>query len=41
MRNLNVLGRYSAAFIPADGDLRLLRAPDAPWLDEDDDGTEA
>ncbi len=40
-RNLNVLGRYSfTAQVPAGGALRPLRAPEAPGLDEDDDGTE-
>jgi TnpA family transposase len=38
-RNLNVLGRYSfTASNPAEGDLRPLRDPDAPELDEHDDG---
>jgi Domain of unknown function (DUF4158)/Tn3 transposase DDE domain len=38
-RNLNVLGRYSfTASVPAAGALRPLRDPDAPELDEDDDG---
>jgi hypothetical protein len=40
-RNLNLLGRYSfTASVPAAGDLRPLRDPDAPELDEDDDGAE-
>lgn len=40
-KNLNVLGRYSfTAAVPADGTLRPLRDPDAPRLDEDDDGGE-
>ncbi|MFD3780277.1 hypothetical protein [Streptomyces sp. NPDC058612] len=38
-RNLNLLGRYSfTASTPAVGALRPLRDPDAPELDEDDDG---
>ncbi|WDT60271.1 Tn3 family transposase [Streptomyces sp. G7(2002)] len=38
-RNLNLLGRYSfTASTPAAGALRPLRDPDAPELDEDDDG---
>lgn len=38
-RNLNLLGRYSfSASTPAVGALRPLRDPDAPELDEDDDG---
>ncbi|GAA4602377.1 hypothetical protein GCM10023195_07170 [Actinoallomurus liliacearum] len=38
-RNLNVLGRYSfTVTVPAAGALRPLRDPDAPELDEDDDG---
>nr|WP_199847564.1 MULTISPECIES: hypothetical protein [unclassified Streptomyces] len=38
-RNLNLLGRYSCtASTPAAGALRPLRDPDAPELDEDDDG---
>ena len=37
--NLNLLGRYSfTASTPAAGALRPLRDPDAPELDEDDDG---
>lgn len=40
-RNLNLLGRYSfTASAPAAGALRPLRDPDAPELDEDDDGAE-
>lgn len=40
-RNLNLLGRYSfTASVPATGALRPLRDPDAPELDEDDDGGE-
>ncbi|MCG5121578.1 Tn3 family transposase [Streptomyces sp. T7(2022)] len=40
-RNLNLLGRYSfTASVPAAGALRPLRDPDAPELDEDDDGGE-
>ncbi|MFL6054035.1 MAG: Tn3 family transposase [Actinoallomurus sp.] len=40
-RNLNVLGRYSfTASNPAGGDLRPLRDPDAPELDEDEIGAE-
>jgi hypothetical protein len=40
-KNLNVLGPYSfAASTPAVGALRPLRDPDAPELDEDDDGQE-
>ncbi|MFF8382536.1 Tn3 family transposase [Streptomyces kanasensis] len=39
-RNLNLLGRYSfTASVPAAGALRPLRDPDAPELDEDDDGS--
>jgi hypothetical protein len=39
-RNLNLLGRYSfTASTPAAGTLRPLRDPDAPELDEDDDGS--
>ena len=39
-RNLNVLGRYSfTAGVPADGVLRPLRDPDAPELDDDEDGS--
>ncbi|GAA0899537.1 hypothetical protein GCM10009574_084450 [Streptomyces asiaticus] len=38
-RNLNLLGRYSfTASTPAAGALRPLRDPDAPELDEDEDG---
>ncbi|WP_262371310.1 Tn3 family transposase [Streptomyces sp. WAC01526] len=38
-RNLNLLGRYGfTASTPAAGALRPLRDPDAPELDEDDDG---
>lgn len=38
-RNLNLLGRYSlTASTPAAGALRPLRDPDAPEMDEDDDG---
>jgi hypothetical protein len=38
-RNLNLLGRYSfTAQVPAAGALRPLRDPDAPELDEDEDG---
>ncbi|MER6723068.1 hypothetical protein [Streptomyces halstedii] len=38
-RNLNPLGRCSfTASVPAAGALRPLRDPDAPELDEDDDG---
>nr|WSS68627.1 transposase [Streptomyces sp. NBC_01175] len=38
-RNLNLLGRYSfTASTPAAGVLRPLRDPDAPELDEGDDG---
>ena len=38
-KNLNVLGRYSfTASVPDGGTLRPLRDPDAPGLDEDDDG---
>ncbi|MFE6023475.1 hypothetical protein ACFQ6O_44600 [Streptomyces sp. NPDC056441] len=38
-RNLNLLGRYSfTASTPAAGALRPLCDPDAPELDEDDDG---
>jgi hypothetical protein len=37
-RNLNLLGRYSfSAGVPAAGALRLLRDPDTPELDEDED----
>ncbi|MCF3173760.1 hypothetical protein IPZ61_10585 [Streptomyces sioyaensis] len=37
--HLNLLGRYSfTASTPAAGALRPLRDPDAPELDEDDDG---
>jgi TnpA family transposase len=40
-RNLSVLGRYSfTASNPAEGDLRPLRDPDAPELDEDETGAE-
>jgi hypothetical protein len=40
-RNLNLLGRYSfMASTPAAGALRPLRDPDAPELDEDDEGQE-
>ncbi|MFK0142804.1 hypothetical protein [Streptomyces murinus] len=40
-KNLNLLGRYSfTADVPAAGALRPLRAPEAPELDEDDDGPE-
>lgn len=40
-RGLNLLGRYSfTASTPAAGALRPLRDPDAPELDEDDDGGE-
>lgn len=35
-KNLNVLGRYSST--PAAGALRPLHDPDAPELDEGDDG---
>ncbi|MGA5578397.1 Tn3 family transposase [Streptomyces koyangensis] len=39
-KNLNVLGRYNfTASQPVDG-LRPLRDPDAPVLDDDDDGTD-
>lgn len=38
-RHINLLGRYSfTASVPAAGALRPLRDPDAPELDEDDDG---
>ncbi|MGW5418623.1 hypothetical protein [Streptomyces sp. NPDC003943] len=38
-RNLNLLGRYSfTAGVPAAGALRPLRDPDAPELDEEEDG---
>ena len=38
-RSVNLLGRYSfTASTPAAGTLRPLRDPDAPELDEDDDG---
>lgn len=38
-RNPNLLGRYGfTASAPAAGALRPLRDPDAPELDEDDDG---
>ena len=38
-RNLNLLGRHSfTAATPAAGALRPLRGPNAPELDEDDDG---
>ncbi|GGQ36548.1 hypothetical protein GCM10010140_77860 [Streptosporangium pseudovulgare] len=38
-RNLNLLGRYSFTVgVPASGNLRPLRDPDAPELDEDDCG---
>ncbi|MFF4764558.1 hypothetical protein [Streptomyces sp. NPDC001292] len=37
----NLLGRYSfAASTPAAGALRPLRDPDAPELDEDDEGVD-
>lgn len=40
-RNLNLLGRYSfTASTPAAGALRPLRDPDAPELDEDDEGVD-
>ncbi|MFI5635042.1 DUF4158 domain-containing protein [Streptomyces sp. NPDC051664] len=40
-RNLNFLGRYSfTASVPAGGDLRPLRNPDAVELDDDEDGAE-
>ncbi len=40
-RNLNLLGRYSfTVSTPAASALRPLRDPDAPALDEDDDGQE-
>lgn len=40
-RNLNLLGRYSfTASVPAAGALRPLRDPDAPELDEDEEGEE-
>jgi hypothetical protein len=40
-RNLNLLGRYSfTASTPAAGTLRPLRDPDAPELDEDDEGAD-
>ncbi|MFJ7589592.1 hypothetical protein ACIQZO_19865 [Streptomyces sp. NPDC097617] len=40
-RSLNLLGRYGfTASTPAAGALRPLRDPDAPELDEDDDGRE-
>ncbi len=40
-RNLNLLGRYSfTASAPAAGALRPLRDPDAPELDEDDEGVD-
>ncbi|MFE7975648.1 Tn3 family transposase [Streptomyces shenzhenensis] len=40
-RNPNLLGRYSfTAGVPGVGALRPLRDPDAPELDEDDDGGE-
>ncbi len=40
-KNLNVLGRYNfTASTPAAGALRPLRDPDAPGLDEDDDGVQ-
>jgi hypothetical protein len=39
-RDLNLLGRYSFASSPAAGALRPLRDPDAPELDQDDDGHE-
>ncbi|MFI7641650.1 Tn3 family transposase [Nonomuraea sp. NPDC049400] len=40
-RNLNLLGRYSfTASTPASGALRPLRDPDAPELDEDDEGVD-
>ncbi|MGX1915918.1 hypothetical protein ACWIID_45130 [Streptomyces phaeochromogenes] len=39
-KNLNVLGRYSfTASTPAAGALRPLRDPEAPELDDDEDGT--
>ncbi|GAB3974689.1 hypothetical protein GCM10029978_056940 [Actinoallomurus acanthiterrae] len=38
-RNLNLLGRYSfTASVPAAAALRPLRDPDAPELDEDEEG---
>jgi hypothetical protein len=40
-RNLNLLGRYSfTASVPAAGALRPLRDPEAPELDEDEEGDE-
>lgn len=40
-RNLNLLGRYSfTSSVPAAGALRPPRDPEAPELDEDDDGRE-
>ncbi|WTB17989.1 transposase [Streptomyces sp. NBC_00829] len=40
-RNLNLLGRYSfTASTPAAGALRPLRDPDAPGVDDDDEGQE-
>lgn len=40
-RNLNVLGRYSfTTSTPAVGALRPLRDPEAPELDDDEDGAE-
>ncbi len=40
-RNLNLLGRYSfTASTPAADALRPLRDPDAPELDEDDEGVD-
>nr|WP_212764092.1 Tn3 family transposase [Streptomyces sp. I05A-00742] len=40
-RNLNLLGRYSLTpSVPAAGVLRPLRDPDAPELDEDEEGEE-
>ena len=39
-KNLNVLGLYSfTASTPAAGALRPLRDPEAPELDDDEDGT--
>ncbi|MER7665400.1 hypothetical protein [Streptomyces sp. NPDC096193] len=38
-RDLNLIGRYSfTASVPAAGALRPMHDPDAPELDEDDDG---
>lgn len=40
-KNLNLLGCYSfTASVPAVGAMRPLRDPDAPGLDEDDDGVQ-